>query len=183
MNDIDALVLLSKKGSVTGAVDLAERLWPGSHHHRKTNGAALARAAGAIMARLQKRGFVEVLRGAWRNTYLITAAGRSYLRSLHDRPGSHVGSARIYLCDRSSCMGNEEGCDSRSSQPMPAGGDSRTTVLLPGLTAVPGNVGRIPAGFGQIAAKVGSASNETAPLFSWRAIDDESYFKRHPPAC
>lgn len=112
MNDIDALVLLAEKGSIAGAVDLAERLWPGSHHHRKTNGAALARAAGAIMARLQKRGFVEVLRGAWRNTYLITSAGRSYLRSLHDRSGSHVGSARVYLCDRSSCMGNEEGCNS-----------------------------------------------------------------------
>lgn len=112
MNDIDALVLLSKKGSITGAVDLAERLWPGSHHHRKTNGAALARAAGAIMARLQKRGFVEALRGAWRNTYRITTEGRTYLGSLDDRPGSHVESVKVHRCDRSSCMGNEEGCNS-----------------------------------------------------------------------
>lgn len=88
---------------------------------RAGNQRAAARRNGTIKA---VRGVVKKApgsapsNGSMRERIHFGGPGRSYRRTdlkasiRKHRSGSHVGSARVYLCDRSSCMGNEEGCDS-----------------------------------------------------------------------
>lgn len=112
MTDQEALILLARRRSIHGAVALSEALWPDSHHHRKTNGATLARAAGAIMKRLEKNGLVEILPGAWRKSYQITEKGLKRVDGGVVLPEKHVKGVHVRLCSRVSCRGDEEGCNS-----------------------------------------------------------------------
>lgn len=112
MTDQEALILLARHRSIDGAVALAEALWPGSHHHRKTNGAALARAAGAIMKRLEKEGLVEIVPGAWRKRYRINEKGLKRVGAGGVLPEKHFKGVSVQLCSRAACNGDEEGCNS-----------------------------------------------------------------------
>lgn len=112
MTDKEGLIILARHRRIEGAVSVAESLWPGSHHHRKTNGATLARAAGAMMKRLERQGLVAIFPGVWRKTYEITEKGLTHLGASVVLPAEHVKIVSVRLCGRAACAGDEEGSNS-----------------------------------------------------------------------